>query len=988
MARNRVKGVLLALVGTTILVAPVGGDEDLATELPRIPAQEPAEAGMTFRIHPGFRLELVAAEPRVADPVAACYDAEGRLYVVEMRGYPYPENVPSGNVSRLEDVDGDGRFDRRSIFLDGLSWPTSVVPHDGGVFIAVAPEILYAKDTDGDGKADLRRTVFKGFGTQNVQALLNGLLAGPDGWIYGVGGGNGGDILPGSRPDAPPVSIRGRDFRFKPDGSAFEAVSGGGQFGHSFDDWGHRFTCNNSNSIRQIILPARYLERNPRGRYPSVVTDIAVEGGAGPVFRISRPEPWRVVRTRQRLADPTIATRLAPTEKFAFGFFTSATGVTIYRGTAFPPPFRGNAFIGDVGGNLVHRDTMERTGSIYRARRADEGVEFLASTDNWFRPVNFVNTPNGTLLVLDMYRETIEHPESIPEPIKRHLDLTSGHDRGRLYEILPQGFTRNPRPFPGTSTTPELVALLAHPDAWWRETASRLLRERAEPASAGGLRRLAGNAPSPQSRFHALTTLDALGWLAPAEILPAMTDPEPAIRETAARLSERFLNDSAPLQAGITALADDPDPMVRFQAALSVGEWEHGPVAAVLARIARRDLDDPWTRAAVLSSAQGRGADLLALLIADPPFPATGGGPALAEALASQVGSEAVGDSVNQVIDWAAGDTTPPALAGALLNGLGEGLRRRGSSLREAAAGPKLTRLLVQAAVLASAETASGADRVGAVRMISLGPVDPAIEVLTPLIGPRQPADVQLAAISSLSSLPDERVGAILVERWKSLGPAIRREALDALVARPGRALTLLRAVADGSIAASDLDPVRRQLLLNHSDAEVRAQAAEVLGPSPRGDRGVIVSRYQPAVSAPADADRGRAVFERVCATCHRANGKGHAVGPAMETVAGRGAVDLLLHILDPNREVAPAFISYTVATTDGRLLTGMIAEESGTSLTLKRAEGAQDVVDRDQVEEIRSTGLSLMPENLETLVDPPMMADLIAYLRNLQPGG
>ncbi|MCA1686129.1 MAG: dehydrogenase, partial [Planctomycetia bacterium] len=369
-------------------------DDDLARELPRIKPLAPAEALKAFQVHKGFRLEAVATEPLVTDPVSVCYDADGRLYVVEMRGYPYPENAPTGYVRRLEDTDSDGRFDRSTIFYPGLSWPTGVVPHDGGVFIAVAPDIIYAKDTDGDGVADVKKVMFSGFGAeseakrfdQNVQGLFNGLLWGPDGWIYGVSGSNGGLIKNLSRPGAKPVSVRGRDFRFKPDGSAFEAISGGGQFGHSFDDWGHRFTCMNSNHIRQIVLPSRYLERNPALVVASVVSDIAEEGGAGPVFRISGPEPWRVVRTRQRAADPAMVKRLPPNELVPIGFFTSATGVTIYRGDAYPEQYRGNAFIGDVGGNLVHRKTLARRGAVLHATRADQDVEFLASTDNWFRP--------------------------------------------------------------------------------------------------------------------------------------------------------------------------------------------------------------------------------------------------------------------------------------------------------------------------------------------------------------------------------------------------------------------------------------------------------------------------------------------------------------------------------------------------------------------------------------------------------------------------
>ena len=235
---------------------------------------------------------------------------------------------------------------RGTIFLGGLSWPTGIVPYDGGVFIAVAPDILYAKDTNGDGVADVKKVMFTGFGTENVQGLLNGLLWGPDGWIYGVTSSNGGIIRNVNRPDAKPVSVRGRDFRFKPDGSAFEAISGGGQFGHAFDDWGHRFTCNNSNHVRQIVLPSHYLERNPAFVPPPAVLDIAAEGPAAPVFRISPAEPWRVVRTRQRAADPAMVRRLPPTELVATGFFTSATGVTIYRGSAYPPEYPGQSVRG------------------------------------------------------------------------------------------------------------------------------------------------------------------------------------------------------------------------------------------------------------------------------------------------------------------------------------------------------------------------------------------------------------------------------------------------------------------------------------------------------------------------------------------------------------------------------------------------------------------------------------------------------------------
>ena len=399
--------------------------------------------------------------------MAAAYDADGRLYVVEMRGYPFAEPVPTGGVSLLEDLDGDGKFEKRTEFLGALSWPTGITPHDGGVFIASVPDIIYAKDLDGDGRADVRKVMFTGFGTQNVQGLANGLLWGNDGWIYGSSGSNGQG--PGSEEPAPHPDAASR--------SQSEAATSGskrtGRASRRFPAAGSSATRSTTGAIgssaptattsaRWSCPPARSAGTRRRAT-STVTTDIAVEGGAGPVFRISPSEPWRVVRTRQRAADPAFVKKAAPSELHASGFFTSATGVTIYRGSAYPPEYRGNAFIGDVGGNLVHRKTLTKSGSTFLAKRADEGAEFLASTDNWSRPVNFANTPSGTLLVLDMYRETIEHPASIPEPIRSppRPDQRALEPRGRLYEVVPDGFHRRtlrpeaepgPRPSSWSST--------------------------------------------------------------------------------------------------------------------------------------------------------------------------------------------------------------------------------------------------------------------------------------------------------------------------------------------------------------------------------------------------------------------------------------------------------------------------------------------------------------------------------------------------------
>lgn len=977
MRRHAPAAVLI--LAALLAAAPRDGD-DLARELPRIRPLEPAAALGSFQIHPGFKLIPLATEPLVTDPVAMAYDADGDAYVVEMRGYPYPERQPSGNVTFLKDRDGDGVFDARAIFLDGLSWPTGVVPFDGGVYIAVAPDILYAKDTDGDGVADVHRKVFTGFGTQNVQGLLNGLLWGTDGWIYGSAGSNGGDVRNLTKPDARPVSLRGRDFRFRPDASAFEAISGGGQFGHCLDDWGHRFVCNNSNHIRQVVLPAEDVDRNPNYTPPAVLTDIAVEGGAGPVFRISPPEPWRVVRTRQRVADPEMSRRLAPTERFAAGFFTSASGVTIYRGSAFPPEYRGNAFIGDVGGNLVHRKTMAEAGPIYRATRADAGVEFLASRDNWFRPVNFANTPYGTLAVLDMYRETIEHPASIPEPIKKHLDLTSGKDRGRIYEVVPDGFARRPRPRMTNAPTEDLVAALVDPDAWRRETAQRLLIERRDPKALPILAGLASRGETPLSRAHALWTLDALDALDIGLIRGAMADPNAHLREQGARLARRRAGE---LGDALVRLADDPDATVRLQAAFSLGGVSGPGATQALAAVARRDPADPWIRAAVLSSVAGRAGDLLIALEGSEPggrFLATPSGRAWLDELTALVGAENAPGEVAKLL--AAHRDADPGVAGAVLLGVSRGLRRSGGSLR----GAGVDRAVVQPLFDRAEATARGPgpirERIDAIGLIGVGPEDRAVAVLSGLLDAREPSAVQLAALQTLNVLADPKVGPAIVARWKSLGPSARREAVEALFARRDRVAALLDGLAAQELAAADLDPSRQAALRAHSDPVTRERAAKLLGTAIRPDRSKVLAAYRTALDLSGRAERGQAVFKAACATCHVANGQGMEVGPNLATVAHRTPEDLLVHILDPNREVAANFVNYTVATVDGRVVTGLIAAETANAVTLKRAEGASDVVPRDRIEEIRSSGQSLMPEGLEKGLSPQDFADLIAFLK------
>src|SRR5262245_57393309 len=588
--------------------------QSLKDRLPRLAPKEPAEALKTFKVLDGFRMDLVACEPQLASPVAAAYDEDGRLYVAEMRDYPTPlkpGETPRGRVRLLEDRDGDGVYETATVFAEGLHWPTGIACWDGGVYVTAAPDIWYFKDTDGDGKADVRRKVYTGFVVYNVQALVNGLQWGVDNRIYGVTAANGGDIRPGDQPSATPISVRGRDFRFDPVTGQFEAISGTAQFGNAFDDWYHRFLSANRLVTGHVVLPAHALSRNPFLPVARTVQDFAAEGVDVPLpmYQISPPEPWRVVRTERYHAE---GQKLPPSEMVVTGIFTSGTGITIYRGAAYPEHYLGQAFVGNVAGNLVHRRALEPRGGTFTARRTDEKCEFVSSTDNWFRPVNFVNAPDGTLHVIDMYREVVEHPWSIPDDIKAHLDLESGQDRGRIYRLTSPGFTLPKPPRLSRATTAELVATLENPNSWWRETAQRLLYQRRDPAAVGPLRRLARESRFPLARVHALGTLHGLGALETVDIVGALRDPAAGVREQAVQFAEPRLEKTPELAAAVRAAADDTDARVRFQTAIALGVLPDDAATAALIRIARCDATDVWARLAVLSSSAERSDALFA----------------------------------------------------------------------------------------------------------------------------------------------------------------------------------------------------------------------------------------------------------------------------------------------------------------------------------------------------------------------------------------
>lgn len=977
--------------------------DDYGSELPRIAPREPAEALKTFRLLSGFQMELVATEPLIRSPVAFDFDEDGRLYVAEYpeyNQYANPAFKGHGSIKRLEDTDGDGRYDKATVYVSDLDSPVAVACWDGGVFVGVVPNILYCKDTDGDGRADHRIPIFTGFARDAAgEAMMNSFRWGFDNRFHLSTNLAGGQVRLSRDEKARPINVKGLGFHFDPrsvtsttspaSGPGFELTSGGGQHGMSRDDWGRTFVCDNSNPIHTLMYDARYLLRHPYVQAPAAAVDIAPEGKYTRLFRISPNEPWRILRTRLRSQGLVAGSDEGGQPS---GFFTGATGITVYRGDAWPEQYRGNLFVGEVSGNLVYRARLESRGLGLIARRADEGREFLASSDNWFRPVQFANAPDGTLHVLDMYRELIEGAAFLPPQILKHLDVSSGIDRGRIWRIVHESERvrgRRPLPMLSKATTMDLVKLLEHANGWHRDTASRLLYQRQDRQAIPHLDQLAMKSSSPLGRMHALHSLHGLGALNNELLLKALSDSEPRVREQALRLAER-VEASPAIRARIDQMTEDPDARVRYQVAFTLGFFPGEAMPRALARLAQRESADPWMRLAVLSSTAERGGDVFSLLSGDATYRATVHGRVLLTALAVQIGAANKPNEVAQVVK-AINDLPgeEKALTQELVKNLVSkqpaGGRERLAGVGGGKASAVLSDLLQQARKSAADVSLPPDARAAALRTLGLAPYAEARDLFAHGLALRQPQPVQAAVLETLVRYEDSSIPDLILSSWPGFSPQLRATAAETLFARAAWVHSFLDAVERGTVKPADIDPARVQLLQASADARIRTRATALFATTRLSRREDVVKAYQKALTLPGDATRGKAAFKKECSACHRLEGVGESLGADLSAIRDRGLEAVLLNILDPNREVKPQFLSYVVELQNGRTLTGMIATETANGVTLRRADGTTEAVLRVNIAEMRSTGLSFMPEGLEKQLDLQGMADLLSYLNSIK---
>jgi len=966
----------------------------------------PEQAASALRLHPDFELALVAAEPLVVNPISLDWDPAGRMWVALTPGYPEKQEfsgLPAhDSVVVLSDADGDGRMDGKRVFADGLDLVTSLVFHRDGVIVTQAPEILFLRDTDGDGAADQRQVLFRGFGYGDTHAVISNLRRGLDGWIYGTQGYSGNDSRHVVGADGVDHGHIGNGvFRFRPDGSAIEPVLsyGSNTWGLDFSWDGELFfTMANGSHLRHEVLADRELA-----------------GG-----RIGSIESWRDVCDHDRVF-PLRDHERAPYQQIDFvGGFTAASGSCLYTGGVWPREYEGDHFVCEPTVNLVHHDSLEPQGVSFHASKA-RAPEFLASTDLWFRPVHLRVGPDGALYLLDFYNQAAVHNDTRGPPHGRTnaaLRPDRDHEHGRIWRIQHRAAPRDPFVPLGTSDR-ELVNELGSPSLWRRMSAQRLLEERPPtPATMELCMARAVNSTRPYSRVHALWILahgDRERFLRVADALAR--DPDAGVRKNLLHALGTLSDwDVARAVPATEDLLRERDPRALLAGlVLLKGRLAPADHAALLARY--QELEDDWSRSAVLQIALATPARLLESALAAP-APASMRVTELFRAMATELARRGDLEHVTELVRSLGERAAPqPALAAAVLGALArlDGELKPWSSPRLDDALVRLARsddTAVALAVLPLCESWGQGRQVAAARdelgqrlggivadagaplelrlsalegMLGLsGQRAAALELAPTFLDPLFAPDVQARVIDALAGSGDPGVAATLCASFQRLSQPARERIFARLIERADWSGVLLDALEREELRAAELGPQRLHRLRRHPDAAVAARANELLdrqGQGERTDKEALLSELVPLVDRPGDRAHGRELFAHNCGTCHTAQGvetRG-GVGPDLTGMGAHGARELLPFLIDPNRSVEPAYLEYVVETTDGKLVDGVITRESADTIVLRNSSGEAEVA-RDHVADLRSTGRSPMPVGFESL-GAEALRDIVAFL-------
>ncbi|MBK8505538.1 MAG: c-type cytochrome [Saprospiraceae bacterium] len=983
----------------------------------------PPEKGLeTYDLADGFHMELFASEPLISDPVDMAIDENGVMYVVEMSGYPLDDSH-TGKIKILKDKDGDGVMDESILFADQLLFPNGVMPWKKGVIVTDAPHVLYLEDVNGDGRSDLRDTILTGFSLSNPHVNVNNPIYGLDNWIYlshfgRIGtrkyedefGDQGEEIRFWDEEDGPhlPPNANSKNVRFKTDGESLEMLSEKGQFGHTFDEWGHHFLTHNQNHIYEEVINHRYLNRNPNVVITQATEDVSDHGNSAEVFQIT-------INKDRQLFTPV-------------GLMTSSSGLIYYAGGLFPPPYdQAITFVCESVSNLVHSDRLTDNGATYGASRIEDRKEFLASRDSWARPVNMYIGPDGALYVLDYYRRIIEHPEWMSDEAIESGDLYDGHNMGRIYRISPQGIP--PAQWTkgldlGKSTSVELVKYLSDRNRWWRSNAQRLLVDRKDQSIVPVLEKEVRQSATEWGRLHALWTLEGMGELKMEDILTGLQDRSAGIRENAMRLAERYLDESQEMQKSLYRMVGDPSEKVRFQLLSTLGDLDNEEAKSAREKILFDDIEDKWVQWSALTAKRLDVESLLKETITrrgsqfvEPGQEATSKYDSFISKPAEMLGAS---KDKNRIISLLGRGMTgqskdPVALQSAILKGLAIGLRRnKDKKLILAPEIPKMIKAffeqrsdVVRGYTLEVLEELNGQSssaiqnsmnraisegqkdnypanyRSQMLKFLGLGDLSPYESEIKAFINPGEDPLVQITALEVFGKIPGTAVTEYVLKHWGEMTPKVRDEALNTFMSEKARVAMLLMALEEGDISKTELGWSRTVQLNQYHDEALRKRARAYLAEDKIGD---VIASYQSSLETSGDRVRGLNVYKANCALCHQVRGElGVAFGPDLGTVHNWEAKALMANILDPAMAIAPGYDLWQIEMGNGDKVLGVISSETSNAIELKMGPESQKVVNRQEIKSIQSIlGISLMP-GFGGVLSKEEMADLIAYLGNSQ---
>ncbi|MEX2580290.1 MAG: PVC-type heme-binding CxxCH protein [Verrucomicrobiales bacterium] len=937
--------------------------------LPRKLPLSPEESAALWEVDGDYEIQLVAAEPLTRDPVDVVWDEKGRMFVAEMGDYPLPagDGPFLSRIRLLTDTDGDGVMDEAVTWADDLDHVQGLLPMNGGLLATTRTAILFLEDTTGDDVADVRQPLFHSNEPRHNQLQVSSPRYGLDNHVYLNNGLDGKEIYPHDQPDEK-LEFTKLNLRYDPRTGELKPSTGAGQYGGTLDDFGRHFFTTNRNPAIFAVMPLEAVKRYPLAGIAVGHEDI--EPSAAPVRPIA-------------LSHTTSAAHA--------GTYTAACGIAAYRGSLMPG-MKGDLFVCDPTGQLVARSRVLPNGASFTAERVGEEQEFLASADEWARPVQVRNGPDGALYVCDMYRRFIDHARFFPEDFAASHYMRAGLDQGRIWRIVPKG-----KPAKKVEALPEspekLASLLTHSNGWHRTTAQQLLVERQDRSVVPALEKMLDDPPSPEAEVHALWTLEGLDSLKPEHVLAALGSNEGGVVENALFAALELPEPKRPTEE-IADLVDHDSPRVRFLLFSLFPDIEFAPEK--LAALVSKTPEDTWIRKAIMSSAGEQSTEILLALLADSDFPGKADPAVWGDVLGDFARLTAAQSDLKQLSRVLATlEGEPDWWHFALVAGLSEGLRqgelKHKSLAALVAASPdelgegtaRLQSILDSASQVALDRDQPNAARLAALPLVGQRPLEEKFEIVEQLIELREDPEIQAAACQLLARDNREQVAEFFFERWNTLPPTPLREALALITANPKSGLALMKRMKAGEISPSIMPTITRWSYGRSSNEEIKSLAVELFGQTD-SDRSAVIDTYRKALGEhEGNPEKGELVFQKAaCMTCHQVGEVGTDVGPSLHDVKNKPKEALLTDILDPNRAVEERWVAVTVETSDGRTLGGLVYGDDAAAITLRLPGGHTETIPRSEVKSVTSSGISLMPVGLEAAITEEEMVDLLAFLK------